>query len=227
MTDYIWIVWDVIAIVIIFWCVRASATRGFLRTLLSVLSYIISAAVARYLSPPTADYIYDKFVREALVTSVEGSLGETIASGRDFAVKLIESFPKILRQYLPLADELAESYYATNTRKLIEDIVEAAVKEPVLTLLQSLCFMLVFSAAIFILRHFSRIFTGIYKIPVIGPLNTFLGGVTGLVEAVVFMLVGVFIMELAIYLSHNELWWLNTAILDNTFIWRVFYGIVS
>ncbi|MDR2931809.1 MAG: CvpA family protein [Oscillospiraceae bacterium] len=226
MRDYIWLFWDLAAVCIIFWCVRACARRGLVRTVIGFLAYVIAAMAARFLSPMASRFIYDKIVKDALVIFVDDRLGDTIASGQDLAVRLVESFPKLLRQYLPLPEQL-DVTAAVDTKEIVESLIEAAVREPVLLLLQSLCFIIIFSLVLFVTRYVSRLFTGLYRIPLIGPVNTLLGGVVGLFEAVIFMLLGAFAAGLVIFLSENKLFWLNSDVMDATYIWRFFYRIVA
>jgi hypothetical protein len=76
-------------------------------------------------------------------------------------------------------------------------------------------------------RCVARLFTGIYRIPVIGAVNTFLGGVVGVLQAVLFLALGSLALRLVISLSGGELVWLNAQVMDETYIWRVFYSWIS
>jgi hypothetical protein len=87
--------------------------------------------------------------------------------------------------------------------------------------------MVMLSVALFFLRRFARLFTGVNNIPVIGNVNVFLGGVIGVGQAVVFLFIGALVIALAITLTNDSIPWLNREVMDDTFIWRPFYRIVT
>lgn len=228
MEQYIWVIWDLIAVVVIIACVRHCAKQGLVRTIISFLAYFIAAAGARILSPIAAEFLYNLVVKDAMVLFVGRELGETLATGQDLVRQVLDSFPAVLQQYVPRLAELADAGYATmEAGELVNSLVDAVLRDPVVMILGSLCFLVVFSLILMLTRWVARLFTGIYRIPVIGTINTFLGGVVGILQAVLFLLIGALAVKLAITLTGGELVWLSEDIMDQTYIWRVFYAIIS
>jgi uncharacterized membrane protein required for colicin V production len=228
MQNYIWLLWDIAAAVIIILCIRHCARQGLVRTIISLLAYFIAAAAARALSPAAAELLYDYVVKDAMILFVSRELGDTLASGQELVGQVLESFPAILRQYAPALAELEGSGYASmEAAQLVESLVEAVLKNPVMMMLSGLAFLLLFSLVLIVIRFIARLFTDLYKVPVIGPVNTFLGGVVGALQAVLFLVLGSLALRLAISLTGGELIWLNARVMDDTYIWRVFYGWIS
>lgn len=228
VADYVWLLWDLAAVVLIIASIHSCARRGLIRTLLSFLGYFIAAFVAKELSPQVAGFLYGNVVEEALVRAADREMGALLTAGKDMAVAALESFPRLLRQYLPLPVELEMGPYAAmEQRELVEALVDAALREPVLLMLQSVAFFAVFSVVLMVVRLLSRFFNGVNRLPLIGPLNSFLGGVVGLLQAVVFLLVGAFALELVIMFTGDSLFWLNRTVMDQTYIWRVFYTMAT
>jgi uncharacterized membrane protein required for colicin V production len=228
MQNYFWLLWDIVAAVIIFLCIRHCARQGLVRTLLSLLAYFIAAAAARVLSPLAAEFLYDYVVKDAMILFVSRELGDTLASGQELVGQVLESFPVILRQYAPQLAELEGIGYASmEAAQLVDSLVEAVLKDPVMMILQSLLFLLIFTLVLLVTHGVARLFTGIYRIPVIGAINTFLGGVVGVLQAVLFLVIGSLALRLVISLSGGELLWLNDRVIDATYIWRVFYGWIA
>lgn len=228
MEQYIWLIWDLAAAVIILACVRHCARQGLVRTVISFLAYFIAAAGARILSPIVGEFLYELAVKDAMVLFVNRELGETLATGQDLVRQVLDSFPAILQQYVPRLAELGEAGYATmEAGELVDSLVDTVLRDPVMMILGSLCFLLIFSLILMLTRWVARLFTGIYRIPVIGTINTFLGGVVGILQAVLFLLIGALVARLAISLTGGELVWLSEDIIDQTYIWRVFYTLIS
>ena len=221
--ENIWLAWDIGAVIIIMMCIYVSASRGFIRTIISLLSYFISAVAAKSLSPVSAEYIYEQIVRDSIIIAINNKLGDSIETGREAIARLTDSLPEMLKQYIQVPGiSLADIPASMNASEIIEQIVEEALREPVITLLQNLLFMLIFSVVLFFLRRFSYLFNSIYKIPVIGPVNTLLGGIAGVLQGVVIMFICALIANLVVFLTGNTLFWLNNSIFDSTFIWRIF-----
>ena len=221
--ENIWLAWDIGAVIIIMMCIYVSASRGFIRTVISLLSYFISAVAAKSLSPISAEYIYEQIVRDSIIIAINNKLGDSIETGREAIARLTDSLPEMLKQYIQVPGiSLADIPAYMNASEIIEQIVEEALREPVITLLQNLLFMLIFSVVLFFLRRFSYLFNSIYKIPVIGPVNTLLGGIAGVLQGVVIMFICALIANLVVFLTGNTLFWLNNSIFDSTFIWRIF-----
>ncbi|MDL2232258.1 CvpA family protein [Ruminococcaceae bacterium OttesenSCG-928-L11] len=226
--EYAWLIWDAVAAVIIVASIYLCAKRGLVRTVISFLAYFISVFAARAFSPAMAKALYDYVVKDALTLVVTRKMGETLVTGRDRIAQLLESFPKIVQQYLPLVDELdVDSYLAMEVDQLAEAVIDTALYDPVIFILQSLSFILIFSVVLFIIRHFSGIFGGLYRIPVIGTLDTFLGAVLGMLQAVVILVVSAVAARLIIHLTGNELPWMSDAVMGDTYIWRVFYNLLA
>jgi uncharacterized membrane protein required for colicin V production len=228
MQNYFWLLWDIAAAVIIFLCIRHCARQGLVRTVISFLAYFIAAAAARIFSPTVAELLYDHVVKDAMTLFVSRELGDTLASGQELVAQVLESIPAILRQYAPALAELEEAGYASlETSQLAQSLVETALKDPVMMMLSGLAFLLIFALALIITRLIARMFTNLYKVPVIGPINTFFGGVVGALQAVLFLVLGSLALRLVISLTGGELLWLNDRVMDATYIWRVFYGWIA
>jgi uncharacterized membrane protein required for colicin V production len=228
MQNYFWLLWDCVAAIIIFLCIRHCARQGLVRTILSLLAYFIAAAAARILSPLAAQFLYDHFVKDAMILFVGQELGDALASGQELVGQVLESLPAILRQYAPaLADLEGIGYASLETTQLVDSLVDTVLKDPVMMLLRGLAFLLIFGLALIATLLIARLFTGLYKVPVIGTINTFFGGVVGALQAVLFLVLGSLALRLAISLTGGELIWLNARVMDETYIWRVFYSWIS
>jgi hypothetical protein len=106
---------------------------------------------------------------------------------------------------------------------LANSVIDLALREPVLALLNAVAFMLAFAIVAAVMRRLTRVFEGINGIPVIGPLNTILGGITGAALGLVVLWLGGFALRLAVSLSQGGWFWLNDDVIEATYICRLFY----
>ena len=224
--DYIWLGWDLLAVLIMASCIWICAARGFLRTVVGLLSWLIALAAARYLGTIMADLLYEYMVRDILIHVLQGHIEATIQTGQEIAEQYLSQLPELLQLLLP-KDLLAAETIGLQVPEIASDIVDSALRHPVLFLLQSLCFMLVMTVMLFLTHHLARLLTQFNKVPVLGSVNIFMGGVLGVVQALLFLALGGLLMAVVVVSSGNRLDWLNGTIMDKTYIWRPFYLLMT
>lgn len=226
MTEYTWLLWDILAVVVLFYFVYNSAAKGLIRTLVSFAGYAIAAVSARMLSPIAAEKFYDTIVQDAIHHVILSRFEKGIEDGASGLAQLLQALPSGLQRMISgtsLEDTL--SLADTDVSALVDNIVNIALKETVLSILQSLLFLLIFTLSLVLVRHIARAFTGVYKIPVIGTVNTVLGGVVGVLEGVLVLLIAAVLIRLLLNFS-DGFSLMNESIMDQTYIWRAFYSAI-
>lgn len=103
-------------------------------------------------------------------------------------------------------------------------ITDNIVKPVVLVPMRALIFLILFVIILIVLGLAAKLMKGINKIPLIGGINKILGAAAGLIQgAVVIFLICIFI-QVVIALSGNELIFLNTMTIDETFVFKKIYN---
>lgn len=223
MQEYIWIVWDLAAVAILVYFIGAGASRGLVRTVVSLAGYVAALVVARLGSPILAQFLYDHVVHDAIRIVLEGRLEELLAGGAA-AGELVEAIPEGLRRIMgDGVSGIAGDAARTEAGRLIEAIIDEALREPVLAILQGFLFLLLFTLTLLVVRRVSRLFGGINRIPLVGTFNTLLGGVLGVAQAALALAILSLALQLIILFTGGW-FWLNPQVMDDTFILRVFYS---
>jgi uncharacterized membrane protein required for colicin V production len=219
---YIWIFWDILAILIFFSTVYRSAFRGFASSIAGLLVYIAAAVAAGFLYTHVAGFIYEyivqDIVRHALADNFEAWMtGELQAEG------VMAAIPFILRLLVGARSGEVDLLPREEATLLANSVIDVALREPVLALLSAVSFIVVFAIIAAVIRRITLSFEGINRVPVVGPLNTVLGGATGIAMG----LIGLWLIGLAfrftITLSQGGWFWLNEEVIDATYICRLFY----
>lgn len=226
MQGYIWLLWDIAAVLIIAFFIHNGAARGLVRTVVSLAGYLIALLAARFLSPVIAEFLYDKVVKDALIIVLTGRMEEALAGGGGVASELLELIPDGLRRIMDGDVAGILGAFSSDVEQLAETLVDTALRNPVLSILQALLFLVLFSLTLLLVRKLSWIFSGINRIPLIGTVNTLLGGVLGVIQAALAMVIGAVVLRLIIVFSGGFVW-LNPQIIDDTYIWRVFYSFLA
>lgn len=225
MKEFAWLIWDSAAVCVMLYCVSRCARRGLVHTIVSLLGYIAAAFLAKIGSPAAAKFLYDNVVRDAIRLALSRRLEEAVAGGGEVAVDVLDLVPDTLLRIMGQSGrEAAVTSVAADAGEMVETVIEAALRNPVVAILQAVCFLIIFSLAAFLVRYVARLFTGIYRIPVVGSINTMLGGVVGVLQALLILYIAAFALRLLIAFSDGGWWWLGTDVMDSTYIWRVFYN---
>lgn len=166
-----------------------------------------------------------------LANVISDNISKGTAFGQiDSAVnEIAESLPSFMSG---IADSIASEDRITDvvisildveTEDFAETITDNMVKPVVVVPMRALIFLILFVIIVVALSLLSKLLTKINDIPLVGGVNKVLGAIAGVVQgAIVIFLVCIFI-QVVIALSGNELIFLNTMTIDETFIFRKIY----
>lgn len=208
-----------------------SYKRGFLQSLIQTIGYLVSGIVAFFGSRILADACYQLFFRDRLQAGIEDALIAS-ADQNDFAEKIgavLDSLPKIVQNLLA-ASGLGADTLADRLSGSVEDsahelslIIQQTVLYPVLSsLLRGLAFLLLFTAAMILVRCLIKAVGTVRHIPLIGSLNALLGGIMGLVRALVIWLVVAVAIGFVVDITGGYSW-LNHDSMRESLIFGKFY----
>ena len=85
--------------------------------------------------------------------------------------------------------------------------------------------LLIFILCAIIIRALASVFGAVRKIPVVGTLNAVLGAGVGVVFAVLVLFLLGIAGSLFIALSAGGVSWFNQEIIDQSFVYRFFFGL--
>ncbi|WRS27904.1 CvpA family protein [Oscillospiraceae bacterium MB08-C2-2] len=223
MTQYTWLLWDALAVLVLIWAVEKAARKGFVRAVLELLSCVVAAMLSQYCAPLLAPRLYEWFGRDLARMAVEKQIE---SSGLlDGVGGLAQSVTGMLGGLLRYGGGVPKDFIIpSTTREAAELLVDQVLAEPLMTLLQSLSFMLIFSLALFILRRFSGLLSFVQYLPVVGTVNTFLGGVMGVAQGLIYLLLLALGLYFVILITGGDARWLSPEIVDQTFVVRFFYS---
>lgn len=220
--SYIWIFWDLLAVGIFFHCVRKCARNGFVSTIIGFLIYIVAAYVAAKTYLLLADFIYENVVRDAVQHVLVRSFDDMI-NGIGSAQNPFQAIPAALRILIGFKSGEVASITSTDASDMAGQVIDMALKNPMTSILHGAGFLLIFTLVAYVMRYIARLFTGINRVPVIGTLNTVAGGIVGVLEGLLKLFISGFILRILISVSGEVWWWLNSGVIQNTYIWRLFY----
>lgn len=226
MHEYIWLFWDIAAVCLLTKFIWTGAAHGLIRTVMGLFGYVAAMFAARSASPVIARTLYDLIVRDALQLVLTRRIQSAAEQG-NAATRMADAIPEGLRRIMGAAmPEAAQSAAESGVGGLVATLIDSALREPVLSILQGIAFLLVFTLTLMATRFLARLFTAIYRIPVVGPVNTLLGGALGVAEAVLVLAACALGARLLILFTGGGFFWVNEKIMGDTYVWRVFYNLL-
>lgn len=171
------------------------------------------------------ELIFSKALASTSLNSSVYELFENIANS------FSEALPGIMGQFSDLVssgDSTALSDVALALLNVNTDvgssITDSIVKPVVMIPIRTLIFSLLFAIIMVVLGIVIRVTKIINKIPLVGAVNGFLGGILGVAEAFISVCLICIVVQVIIALTGNELIFLNTMTIEKTYVFRYFYN---
>ncbi|MCL2856904.1 MAG: CvpA family protein [Oscillospiraceae bacterium] len=173
MGEFTWVIFDVLALLVLIIAVTKCASGGFVKGVLGLVSAAASAIGAIWLSAPLAVFIYERFLRSVIMTSIYNQLTEQMETG--FAGLV----PALLAGIIFAAASTIDPMAIHELGPAIETAVDGAVAPPVIALLRVIFATILFIIFLLISRRVVSVFRAVNRIPLVGPINSALGGLLG------------------------------------------------
>ncbi|MBP3464521.1 MAG: CvpA family protein [Angelakisella sp.] len=187
------LIWDAALAALILFVVIRSVRGGFVSSFIHLLGVAASCIVAALTAGKAAAWLYDGYLAERVEQSVSDSLREKL-----------EAFAGLLDRIDP-----------TDT---ISAAAGDAVRTMAVSLLTMVAFLIIFLLAMLIVRALVRLTRSVNRVPVVGGINRLLGGVLGAAEAFLLCYLIGMAATVLISFSENRWGWLNTAVVQKTYL---------
>lgn len=222
------IILDIIVLFFLVFFTYRGYRNGFLKTIVQFLGYFIALFVSFWFSRILAGGVAQLF-HGSMYSYVQEKVGETVSTDFTGAVAaFFQNIPKFLSgciQYL-IGDQAQVAGEINGLSSDISTSITDSVLMPIVTLLlQGILFLLLFGVCMFLVRRLAGLFGGFYKIPLIGSINSLLGGILGCFQSLLFLLILSSVISVLIMLSGNANSILNTTVIDQSYAFKSLYAI--
>ena len=173
MGEFTWIIFDVLALAILIIAVTRCAHSGFVKGILGLVSAALSAVAAFWLSAPLAEFIYERFLRAVIVSAIYTQLTEQMQTGAGGLL------PLLLAGIIIAAAGAIDPADFSGALPALEGAIDAAVAPPIIMALRVVFTVLLFVIFLLISHRVVSVFRAINRIPLLGPVNSALGGLLG------------------------------------------------
>lgn len=196
---------DVVLVAILLLCIRGGSKNGFAKTVVSFAGIFIAIILAATLSKPAATFAYTNFAQKPIETTIETAIksqtdelsesapsAQQLLDGFDSATEKLPAFVKNMfksdEKKAELSDHIVEQYTSDIT-EFSKKITEAAVKPLIILIISVVVFFVLFFTVLIICAILSKALKIVNKLPLLGGVNSLLGGVLGALKGAVIVLI--------------------------------------
>lgn len=225
-----WII-DLIMVVLFILIVYASYRKGFLRSILSLGGFLLATIVSFVFGKMIAEALFDSMAKPWLTTLIEE---QVVAGTNDNLVVVVDNMYQNLPGYISGPLEMLfgskEQMVASLQSAMdsgsagLTDAIVALLRPMLVALLSVLTVIILFILCMIVLRVVDRLLIQVRRVPIIGTFDGLLGGLVGVVKAVVWILILAFLVKAVILLSSNGVAWLNSGTVESSFLFQYIYN---
>lgn len=182
----------IIALIVIFAIIGFK--RGIAKTLLNIAGLLVSAISAYYLSSIVAQFVYDTFLQQTVVTNIEQLIQD---KGMEYAIaNSFEAVPQWISGVISFIvglfgitlNEFEQNMNVTqNITISVAHTIEGALSSVIVTAIGVIIAILLFIIIFIIVKKLIRLVLNVFRVPVIKQVNQLLGCLLGGVEGMIFV----------------------------------------
>ncbi len=199
--------------------------HGFVRSVIRLIGCFAAILVAALLARPVAGAVFDGFFREPVEQKIMTYVQETTsASGLQQALDELPGPVKNLMEAngIGSAEEMLQAVGVSGEES--SETVAVAVTDKVIAplcefFLSACIFFILFILLMLVVSLVARLVNGLFQVPLLRQVNGALGAVIGLLQGLLFLCVGVLVLETAAG-AMGEGAWLTEQTLGDTVLVR-------
>ena len=227
---------DILVIAVTVGFVWYGIRRGFLVMLVGTCGRLISCFGAYVGSRALASTIYQVYVRDKLVSTVAATITDSFAD-YDISMQVstvMQGIPGILRNMIygvfgdtaQISEHIGEAL-SGSIQTVSSEVVDQIIYPVVYLLLQSILFLLLFFCLKIVIGALSETLRNIRRCFLVGVPDMLVGGLFGLIEALLCLFVVVVFIRLLIYASGAQIPMLTDENIQSTYLFKYFYNLSS
>lgn len=221
-STYISVFLDTLIIIIVVYYLIKGLKAGFAKTITNLIGYLISLSLSFAISASISVTIFNTFVREWVSNFVR----EKITTSDQYTIlaaqleAALTDLPAIFKNNINMDLEgLANSLTSTDSMIAMADIVVDMVFAPMaIMLIRSITFFILFSIFMFIVKRIANALKIANKLPILGSVNSILGGALGFLQGGLIVFLLVILLEVVVIFMPNAIPNLNQSTLESTYI---------
>ncbi len=222
---------DAIIVLIILIFAILSAKKGFVRTLIEVVGFILAIVVALGLSSPIANGIYDTTVQPIVAKTVESAMNEGSATANAAVDAVWDKMPAFLTEssFFGVTKENITSTItdevSANTGDVTNSISNSFVKPLVTKLLSVLISVILVVVMLLIVKILAKYINKLFTFSLIGDINRTLGGILGVVKGAAVAVIFCLVISLILSFTKNGFLIFTYDAINSSYLFKFLIGL--
>ncbi|MBQ5590401.1 MAG: CvpA family protein [Clostridia bacterium] len=226
-------IFDLIIIGVVAFFMVIGARKGFVKSAIEIVGYILAFLIAFSVSNYVADYVYENKIKESVISSVseigKNSVENVLSDSQETADKVWDALPSYITALPTIDKEGITDFVETNIEKRNESIDELAISisglvvKPIVTsAIKIIASIILIILLLFVVKFLAKLIGGLFNKSIFKVPNRFLGGLLGAVK-------GLVICAALLVIFINLLPLLNVKMgieTDKTFIFKYLYEFI-
>lgn len=237
MNWVIGILLDVFLVAIALLCIKKGSKDGFAKTIVSFAGIFVAIILAATLSKPLTEFAYTSFAQKPIETAVENTIrGQTdsITENAPSVDKLVSGIEEKLRdektpsfvknlfgteeKIAQLAEDIKE-VYTSDITELSKAATEKVLKPVIVSIISAITFVLIFAITFLLCTILSKVLKIVNKLPLLGSVNSLLGGIIGFLKGLIIVLIINFVI-VSLTSSGTNLWIVTAETVQSSLIMK-------
>lgn len=229
MNFWIPVIYDTAAVLLLLICVIRGAKNGFAKTLVQSVGFAFSLLAAITVSKICASLLYTTLIQPSLFSAIEASVENAVSPeeviGRvKSALDNLPAISGLLFDFSGFEENFDEAVLSSSQR-IAEVVVENVLGPVIVPLLEMLIFVTVLIILLLVVSILAKGSKKVNEVPVIGGFNSFMGGVFGMISALVLLCCIAVVLKV-IMAAKGESEYVSLSIIDRTYLFKIIYNAI-
>ncbi len=216
-------IYDILVVAILIMSVVIGYSRGAAKTIISLITFVLSLSLSVYIGGLISDFIYDGYIKQAIIDSVTQSVVDSGALNvANATLPPFVSFSMMLTGF----DYMSALENSVNTLPdAIATGFETALRPVVTSVLTFVMTAITFLILYFVFRFIViKLLNFVFNLPIIRGVNKFFGAIFGFLTALFVISFLAFLLTLVMPYIENMPYWLSESTIYNSYIFYHFYS---
>lgn len=206
---------DGVVILIFLMAVVSGYRRGFVVSVIYLVGCAAAALVAITLSKPLAASVYDMFlsnkVEQTVSSQISSSNTKDVASLTNSVAQALKDLPGPVSNFISTSGYTPEKIASglsgsvnSSSADLTDKIVNTVVRPVSISLLQALCYVILFSVIMVLVGIVASTVNHVFRLPLLRRINGLLGAVLGAAQGVLYVFLAVTVISMIAASSSSD-----------------------
>lgn len=221
---------DGIVLLIILLCFFVGWRRGAAITLLNFVALVAAFTVAVLLSPSISNSIYETFFKSGVTEQISQSIGNSIGDGAEAVItsilSVIPSFAAVFLNNTSFNQETISGLIENGSQDTVNSAATAVegLISPAFTALIGIIIMIILFFVLYaVFKALAKLLSKFFELPVLSLINRVFGGVIGIAEGVILVMLIVALVKMAVPLTGDSIPFLTQEVIDGSMLFKAFY----